>query len=178
MSIIFSHILQSLLDLVEPNRKAILAVGSLMHTFCGLQNDCSETNEVKQILTVFDEKLRYNCKTKNMAQHDQVIMFLKAIGNAGFASSLVPTLNRCFQNEKNPMEVRVTAINAFRRMACTAEVRKCYRFAPLKTLYAKQFKWQWVSNNLILSVVKDVPRPWFLTSLPSSVRFMCCVKNL
>ncbi len=40
------------------------------------------------------------------------------------------------------------------------------------------YKKQWVSNNLVLSVVKDVPRPWFLTSLPSSVEFMCCVKYL
>ncbi len=38
--------------------------------------------------------------------------------------------------------------------------------------HSRQHERQWDSNNLFLSVVKDVPRPWFLTSLPSSVRFM------
>ncbi len=33
-------------------------------------------------------------------------------------------------------------------------------------------------TNLVLSVVKDVPRPWILASFPSSVGFMCCVKDL
>ncbi len=47
----------------------------------------------------------------------------------------------------------------------------------------KCYKYQWLNSdgvrgNLVLSVVKDVPRPWFLASLPSSVWFMCCVKDL
>ncbi len=41
-----------------------------------------------------------------------------------------------------------------------------------------QYRRQWVSNNLILSVVKYLSKPWFLVSLPSSVGFMCCVKDL
>ncbi len=49
-------------------------------------------------------------------------MSLKAIGNTGHAEHVVPTLNRCFMNEKNPMGIRVAAVNAFRRMACTADV--------------------------------------------------------
>ncbi len=31
---------------------------------------------------------------------------------------------------------------------------------------------------MVLSVVKDVSRQWFLASLPSSVGFMCCTKDL
>ncbi len=33
------------------------------------------------------------------------------------------------------------------------------------------------NNDDVMSVVKYVPRPWFLTSLPSSVRFMCLCKR-
>ncbi len=54
--------------------------------------------------------------------------------------------------------------------------------APLRHLLAHILKWvydiwykrQWFSNNMVLSVVKDVPRQWFLASLPSSVGFMWC----
>ena len=45
-------------------------------------------------------------------------MSLKAIGNTGHAESVAPTLTRCFENEENPMYVRIAAVNAFRRMAC------------------------------------------------------------
>ncbi len=34
-----------------------------------------------------------------------------------------------------------------------------------------------VCNNLVVSVVKDVPIQWFVVSLPSSVGCICCVKD-
>ncbi len=54
----------------------------------------------------------------------QMMAALKAIGNTGHAESVAPTLARCFQDNENPMHVRVAAVNAFRRMACHA-VSRC-----------------------------------------------------
>lgn len=50
--------------------------------------------------------------------------------------------------------------------------------AGTRTYIFIQYKKQCASNNLVLSVVKDVPRLWFRASFPSWVRFMYCVKDL
>lgn len=46
-----------------------------------------------------------------------VTVSLKAIGNAGFAKDDA-TLVKCAKNAKNSMEVRVSALQAFRRIPC------------------------------------------------------------
>jgi hypothetical protein len=109
-----------LMDLNPPNKKAVLAVGSLVYTFCTQHENCQNEPTVKQILSSMESNLRYNCKANNDKQHEQVLMNLKAIGNSGFAETIVPTLNKCFMETDNPMEIRLAAITAFRRMTCTS----------------------------------------------------------
>lgn len=49
---------------------------------------------------------------------------LKSIGNAGLAAaSLVPSLSSCATLKSNSAEVRLAAIEAFRRIPCAANVR-------------------------------------------------------
>ncbi len=62
--------------------------------------------------------------------------------------------------------------------SCDTFVNVSYLLVYTRPNDIGQYKRQWVSNNLVLSVVKDVPRPWFLASLPWSVWFMCCVNDL
>lgn len=50
----------------------------------------------------------------------QILTALRAIGNAG-QSGAVDTLNTCL-HYRVPMEVRVAAAQAFRRMPCDADV--------------------------------------------------------
>ena len=99
--------------------KSALSVSSLVNTYCRDNPECGETREVQEIMRVLEKKLVGDCQSEN---HEDVLFALKSIGNAGHAESLVPTLNRCINNAENSMEIRVAAINAFRRMACTAEV--------------------------------------------------------
>ena len=47
---------------------------------------------------------------------------LRAMGNLEFADKLVPTINECIAKKTNEMEIRVTAVEAFRRMSCGADV--------------------------------------------------------
>jgi hypothetical protein len=44
------------------------------------------------------------------------------MGNLEFADKLVPTINECIAKKTNEMEIRVTAVEAFRRMSCGADV--------------------------------------------------------
>ena len=84
-----------------------------------------ETEAVVQAITkVFETNLRYNCRADNPQDHDSIIASLKAFGNLGFAGSSKAVIDRCITNEELPIEVRVTAINAYRRMTCSLEVSK------------------------------------------------------
>ena len=74
------------------------------------------------IVRTLEQNLHYNCKAESDEQHDLVLMSLKGLGNIGHATQVVPTLNRCFKNTELSTEIRVAALEAFRRMACEAEV--------------------------------------------------------
>ena len=83
----------------------------------------------------------------------QVMMSLKALGNTGHAESVAPTLARCFQNEENPMPVRVAAVNAFRRMSCNA-------VSFLIVFWTGNFSWPFQSLPML-----------------SLVGFLCCSRR-
>lgn len=52
-----------------------------------------------------------------------MITSLRAIGNIEYADRLVSTVNACIQKKTNEMEIRVAAVEAYRRMSCGADVR-------------------------------------------------------
>jgi hypothetical protein len=64
---------------------------------------------------VISANLGYNCRESD---NDKVLMTLKALGNTGLHVQAVPILNRCMANAELPMETRVAAIEAYRRMPC------------------------------------------------------------
>lgn len=58
-----------------------------------------------------------------LALYLQMQLVLKAIGNAGLAAaSLAPVLSLCASLKSNPIEIRLAAIQAFRRIPCSVRV--------------------------------------------------------
>ena len=53
----------------------------------------------------------------------QVLLALRAIGNAGYGTSAITTLSKCIAQQGNHIEIRLSAIDAFRRIPCRADVR-------------------------------------------------------
>jgi len=49
-------------------------------------------------------------------------MTLRAIGNTGHAEAIVPSLYNCIEEEDNSMDIRIAAIQAFRRLDCATDV--------------------------------------------------------
>lgn len=59
----------------------------------------------------------------SLAFYLQIQLVLKAIGNAGLAAaSLAPVLSLCASLKSNPIEIRLAAIQAFRRIPCSVRV--------------------------------------------------------
>ncbi len=59
----------------------------------------------------------------------QLLHVLKAVENAGAAvSDLIPTLSRCVQNQSVPLELRLAAVRAFKRIPCHRDVSVIQQF--------------------------------------------------
>ena len=100
----------------------VLAISTMVHTYCRHNKNCAAEPEVSDIIRILEENLRYNCKAQSDEQHDLILMSLKGIGNTGHATHAAPTINRCFRNRELPVEIRVAALQALRRTVCEIEV--------------------------------------------------------
>lgn len=49
-------------------------------------------------------------------------MSLRALGNTGHAEMAVPALYDCISEENNSMDIKVSAIQAFRGLSCATDV--------------------------------------------------------
>ncbi|XP_056389473.1 uncharacterized protein LOC130283871 isoform X2 [Hyla sarda] len=98
-----------------------LAITSMVHHFCLINGGCHEVLEVKNVMNILQERLGNNCSAQEPEELHQVQGFLKAIGNAGVAgSSLIPALRWCALLKTNPDSTRLAAVDAFRRIPCSA----------------------------------------------------------
>lgn len=112
----------------SPKGKVALAVSSMVHSYCRLNPGCQTDREVQEIATFFEQMLNYNCRAGSAEEHDKVLMGLKGLGNMGNAPQVLPTLLKCVQTEDVSMELKVAAIQSFRRMGCESEVSLIFRF--------------------------------------------------
>ncbi|KAL8574776.1 hypothetical protein ACOMHN_035319 [Nucella lapillus] len=119
-SIVMLEQVKSVLTSKTLGQKALLPVSTMVNNFCQRQPQCSTEPSVQAIMTSFEDVIGSFCyvNKKNM---DQVLMGLRAIGNAGHVSSSASVLNKCLKRSKNPMEIRVSAAQAFRRLPCDAD---------------------------------------------------------
>ena len=101
----------------EDSRNALLGASSLIQNYCKTKSSCGEENEVKAILKTIETKLGTACRS--VTEEDKVnnLVVLKALGNAGRWVDAGKVLERCYA-EENPMDVRVAAIETFRRAPC------------------------------------------------------------
>ncbi|ODN01099.1 Apolipophorin [Orchesella cincta] len=118
----------------------LLSYSSLAHSFCRQQQTSSSAScdqyQPVQILTRLYEKF-FNltgCATKQRKNVDQVLMYLKGIGNFGMRTEeLHSALQTCIHSNDNA-EVRVAAIEAYRRMPCSEQSGH----PELRTLFENQ----------------------------------------
>ncbi|XP_033023614.1 uncharacterized protein LOC117057008 [Lacerta agilis] len=109
--------------LQSPQRRqsAFLGITALVNHFCSMRNDCDHEPAVGGIMRILEGHLGRKCALHESVGISQVELILKAIGNAGLAAaSLVPVLSSCAMLKSNPTEIRLAAIEAFRRVPCAA----------------------------------------------------------
>ncbi|XP_054849643.1 uncharacterized protein LOC129339063 [Eublepharis macularius] len=100
---------------------AFLAITALVHHFCSMGDACDQDPAVRGVIRNLEEYLGRNCTVHESERPGQVELVLKAIGNAGLAgTSLASFLSSCASRKRNPTEIRLAAIEAFRRIPCAA----------------------------------------------------------
>jgi len=109
----------------NPRNQALLAIASAINGYCKNHDTCSEEMEIQDPLRKILAFLGTSCKLSKYGDQDltRAIFALKAIGNAGRLplendDRNFQLLRKCFQDKTNPIEGRLAAVDAFRRMPC------------------------------------------------------------
>ncbi|XP_062999023.1 uncharacterized protein LOC134409950 isoform X2 [Elgaria multicarinata webbii] len=86
-----------------------------------MRKDCDLEPAVRGIMDILEGRLGRKCTLHESEGISQMELVLKAIGNAGLAAApLSPVLTSCASLKSNPAEIRLAAIEAFRRIPCAA----------------------------------------------------------
>ncbi|CAG2186502.1 unnamed protein product [Mytilus edulis] len=92
----------------EDSEEAMLGVSSLVYAYYK-KNECENDVDIASIVVSIEDKIGVGC---------HVIRSLRSLGNAGFVSNSIRTISNCMTKRENPTEVRLSAMQAFRRMPC------------------------------------------------------------
>ncbi|NXG16188.1 VIT protein, partial [Grallaria varia] len=118
--------IKSLAPLLKSSRARqsyFLGVTALLHRFCAAHGSCEGVPAVQGVLSALGTVLQGNCTVRHSEHLSEMQLVLKAIGNAGLAAaSLAPVLSSCASLRSNPMEIRLAALQAFRRIPCSVRV--------------------------------------------------------
>uniref|UniRef100_A0AC11C0Q4 Uncharacterized protein n=1 Tax=Ovis aries TaxID=9940 RepID=A0AC11C0Q4_SHEEP len=112
-----------LLQTLGASSSAFLGISALVHNLCvSLDGPCEQLSGVGSLVRILGDAVDANCTFREPPDADQLLFVLKAIGNAGqAATALTPKLSTCASLRSCPHEIRLGAIQAFRRVPCSAD---------------------------------------------------------
>ncbi|NWR14251.1 VIT protein, partial [Emberiza fucata] len=115
--------LAPLLKSPRASQSCFLGVTALVHRFCSAHSSCGVVPAVQSVMRTLGKFLGGNCTVQNPEHLSKMQLVLKAIGNAGLAAAaLAPALSSCAALRSHPMEIRLAAVQAFRRIPCSLRV--------------------------------------------------------
>ncbi|XP_068593999.1 uncharacterized protein [Cebidichthys violaceus] len=112
----------ALLEVPEVRSKALLAGSSLVHQLCRRsQGSCSELPQVQSFVETLEETLKDGCEGEQPARF-KLLYALKSVGNTGLSAPTFIPLLKCFMlGHSTALELRLAAVQAFRRFPCSAD---------------------------------------------------------
>ncbi|XP_035206456.1 apolipophorins-like, partial [Stegodyphus dumicola] len=112
-----------LLGKEKKHQQALLGISALAYKFCSSHQDCESNKAIQDLSSRLKEFLGDKCRTSSADEEWQVTTALKAFGNLGYFGQSANELYHCANQSSNANEVRIAAIEAFRRTPCSKEVR-------------------------------------------------------
>lgn len=77
--------------------KAVLSVSSLVYSYCLLDRECNKQTAILSIMEKIEDKLINSCTASTDEDRYNIIIALKAIGNAGILVHLLESLSDCYK---------------------------------------------------------------------------------
>ncbi|KAK5918982.1 hypothetical protein CgunFtcFv8_022916 [Champsocephalus gunnari] len=114
--------INALLQVQELRSKALLAGSSLVYQLCQKsQASCSELPQVQSFIQTLEETLKEGCEEEQLTQA-KFYYALKSVGNIGLSAPTFIPLLKCYMlSPSTALELRLAAIQAFRRFPCSAD---------------------------------------------------------
>uniref|UniRef100_A0A8W7PWS0 Vitellogenin domain-containing protein n=1 Tax=Anopheles coluzzii TaxID=1518534 RepID=A0A8W7PWS0_ANOCL len=125
------EVLEAMLQLMKHGKEScdqtyLLSGSTVVNTFCKIHSNCGESEAVQAIVQYLEEELLDTIQSaESKLQHDRrkrerVIVLLMSLGNMGVVNKRLNfELRTIIESERYPTEVRVEAVNVFRRSDCT-----------------------------------------------------------
>ncbi|XP_031710756.1 uncharacterized protein LOC116387634 isoform X2 [Anarrhichthys ocellatus] len=114
--------INALLEVPEVWSKALLAGSSLVYQLCQRsQGSCSELPQVQSFIETLEETLKDGCEGEQPTRV-KLLYALKSVGNTGLSAPTFIPLLKCFMlGHSTALELRLAAVQAFRRFPCSAD---------------------------------------------------------
>ena len=152
----------------KPSRQAFLTLGTLMYRYCSVYPDqCaySKTNPITHAEILLEDKLGNGCHGQEKSERvEEILMALKAIGNAGRPFRAWTTLLTCAKTAVH-QNVTASALEALRRMPCNNQVQErlhdmleSINMNPEKRIQAYIALMRCPSENSIRRIVRNLDK--------------------
>jgi len=128
------------------SKNAILGASALVKNYCKTKENCIEDSEIFSVLSTLEDKLGSACRSTDLEEKETILAVLRSLGMVGRWTK-TDVLANCFEDESNPDEVRVAAINVWRAAPCS------YDRTPLQNVYSNVYNDPELRINAYLSLM-------------------------
>lgn len=97
----------------------------MVHKICDNNVNCQSNSHVADFISILNANIGTTCSSTTKEQRQLIMATLKAFGNAGQAVTSSSVIGRCITNADVDIELRVIALQAYRRMPCSISVSLC-----------------------------------------------------
>ena len=94
----------------------------MINSYCKMDGSCQEKEVIQNVLYEIEKNIGSGCRSYSFEHKEKILFTLRALGNAGRFMN-TEALSTCFLDSSNPAEVRVAALEAWRKAPALSEER-------------------------------------------------------
>ena len=89
--------MQPLLSGSDVRPKAMLSISAMIYAYCQSHSECVAEEAIRDIVGAIEKRIGVACLSTNTQEQENILLALKALGNAGVIVNSAETLKQCYQ---------------------------------------------------------------------------------